>query len=223
MIGKVLSIPKLIYKSALSLIAMIFKGLGKVVGKLPLIGGKLEKMMGGVSKLVTSAKNPKAMIGGLGKALGGSKLLTAIGGVAKLTKAIPVVGAIATAGFGAIEVGKALAGGNYKKAAFLATKTVAATALTGVGMSAAGLAVDIGGSLAANALFKDSKKKTDAAVAANKGYAAGQGIPIDQGLTLNMKTTVLTAEGSVQSEVTETKKQSAREEIEQRHAMLEGV
>ena len=128
------------------------------------------------------------MVEGIGKKLGGGKLLTALGGVAKLTKAIPVVGALATAGFGAVEVGKAAMAGNYAKAGMLATKTVAATALTGVGMSAAGLAVDVGGTLAANALFKK-----DAAVAATragmgKGYDSSRYDPrTNVTVELNMK------------------------------------
>ena len=179
----VMKLPALIYKGALSLISMVMKGLGGVLGKLPFIGGKIEKMLGGVSNLVDSAKNPKKLVEGIGKKLGGGRLVTAIGGMAKLSKAIPVVGALATAGFGAFEVGKAVAQGNYAKAGMLATKTVAATALTGVGMSAAGLAVDVGGTLAANALFKKAQNGVNGAVAAGGTATSPYGPPGARGET----------------------------------------
>ena len=192
-------LPELIYKGALSLISLIMKGLGGVLGKLPFIGGKLEKMLGGVSKLVTAAKNPKVLASSIGKVLGGGKLLTALGGVAKLTKAIPVVGAVATAGFGAYEVSKAVASGEYAKAGALATKTVIATGLTGVGLSGLGLATDVIGTLAASQIGK----KTNGAVQAINGGGLPGSPPVAGGdLTVALTINNNSAAGVTQEQVT---------------------
>ena len=209
----VMKLPGLIYKGALSLISMIMKGLGGVLGKLPFVGDKLKGMMDGVSKLVDSAKNPKKLVEGLGKKLGGSKLLTVLGGVAKLSKAIPVVGAVATAGFGAYEVGKAVAAGNYAKAGALATKTVAATALTGVGLSGLGLATDIGGTLAANALFKQNGGTTAAGIGATPsqyGMPGGRDQSTNVTVELNMKDEDGRTTSSAIQELTATSGESER-------------
>jgi hypothetical protein len=152
----VLKLPGLIYKGALTLISMIMKGLGGVLGKLPLIGGKLEKMLGGVSSLVDSAKNPKALAEGIGKKLGGEKMLTAMKGMAKATKYIPVLGSVATLGFGAAETIKMAKEHGWKAGVAYGTKTVAATALAATGNTAASLAVDIGGTMALNKAFTGS-------------------------------------------------------------------
>ena len=151
-----------IYKGALDLVKMILKGLGSALGKIPMIGGKLQKMTGNIVDLVEAAKNPKV----LAKTIGGK-----LAPLAKMSKAIPVLGSVATLGFGAWEVAQSIKSGDYEKALFLTTKTVAATALTAFGHSMAGLAVDMGGTMAAGALFK-SNNDIAAATAVN-GVVAG--------------------------------------------------
>ena len=100
--------------------------LGEVIGKVP--------MMGKVGK--------------------------AIGGIAKASKAVPVLGSVATLGFGAYETYNAYKKtGSWKVAAGYAAKTALATGVNLVplpGMSAASLAIDVGGSMALNKMHGGS-------------------------------------------------------------------
>jgi len=102
--------------------------------------------------LYTKAGNALADIKFLGKLSGRLLKLGAIG-----SKGIPVVGAIATAGFGtyeAYQAGRKMAGEdggfNWGVASQYMAKTAVATTLTGLGYSPAGLAVDLAGTAALN-------------------------------------------------------------------------
>ena len=143
-----------LYKSSLDLLAKLFNKMASIVSglKLPFgLGGKLESMFKNVAKGATEMKAPKEAM---------KKLGTKLVPLAKMSKAIPVLGSVATAGFGTWEVIQSVKSGDYEKALFLAGKTVAATTLTAFGHSIAGLAVDVGGTLAAGAIFKDTGDKT---------------------------------------------------------------
>jgi len=133
-IGSLLVKGFLIFKDKLvesvkSILKTIWTKLGEVIGKIKIPGfGTLAKGIGSLGK------------GAKAVALG--------------SKAVPVIGAAATLGFGAFETYRAYQKYGWKGAAAYGTKTLAATALTGFGMSPLGAAVDIGGSLALDQTFK---------------------------------------------------------------------
>jgi len=104
-----------------------------------------EKLAGVIGKI----KIPG--FGSLGKA---------IGGIAKASKAVPVLGSVATLGFGAYETYNAYKKtGSWKVASGYAAKTALATGLNLVpipGFSALSLATDVGGSMALNKIHGGS-------------------------------------------------------------------
>lgn len=128
-----IKLPKLIFAPFTGLVQKILKALGEKLGSLPVIGGMFKKLAGG-------------------------GLLKAIGGMAKASKAIPVVGAIATAGFGAVETYQMAKKHGWKAGLAYGTKTVAATAMAAGGMTAGSLALDIGGTMALNRMFAANNK-----------------------------------------------------------------
>ena len=133
--GLLKQFPQKIFSRVAELAKTILGSIGKKLGDLPLIGGMFKK-------------------------LGSGGLMKTIGTMAKATKAIPILGAVATAGFGAAETWKAFQEHGVKAGLAYGTKTIAATALTGLGFSAAGLAVDVGGSMALGHAFKNGGGST---------------------------------------------------------------
>ena len=84
---------------------------------------------------------------GIGKAFKNiGSIIPAVTNIAKASKAIPVLGAVATAGFGAVESYKMFKEHGAAAGWATVTKTVAATGLAAAGMTPASLAVDLGGS-----------------------------------------------------------------------------
>ncbi len=161
-------------KTLIKLPWTILSGLGKALAMfikvtMPKIGGLLVKgFLDFKDKLVKAAKNIlKGIWTKLGEVIGKIKIpgfgtlakgIGSLGKGAKAvalgSKAVPVIGAAATLGFGAFETYRAYQKYGWKGAAAYGTKTLAATALTGFGMSPLGAAVDIGGSLALDQTFK---------------------------------------------------------------------
>lgn len=138
----------------------LLEKLGKMLGKIPIIGGTLKKL-GGLGKSLFGGISKIA--GGVGKAVGGKGLLRAVGTVAKMSKAIPVLGSVATLGFGAVETYNNFKNHGWKAGLATAGKTIAATTLAATGNTVASMALDIGGTLAIN---KFLKKKSDESASA---------------------------------------------------------
>ena len=103
------------------------------------------------------------IIGRIFKALGRSTGF--LKAAAQSTKAIPVLGAIATAGFGAVETYQVGRKYGWEAAVLTASKTAAATTLAAVGLTPMSLAVDLGGSLAVSQGAKYGAFGQDAAAA----------------------------------------------------------
>lgn len=118
---------------------------GKIVGLL----GKIKFM--GIGDKITKAAASLTAKGGMGGLI---KMM------AKSTKAIPVLGAVATAGFGIAETVDAYKKGGMDAMIATAVKTAAATALTATGNSVAGLAVDMAGTALINRTMMENNKRT---------------------------------------------------------------
>jgi hypothetical protein len=99
--------------------------------------GKIKFM--GIGEQITKAAKSVTAKGGVGGLI---KMM------AKSTKAIPVLGAVATAGFGIAETVTAYKEGGMDAALATAVKTVVATTLTATGNSMAGMLVDVVGTQA---------------------------------------------------------------------------
>jgi len=157
--------------------------LGGLLGKLPLIGGTLKKI-GGLGKSLFGGVTKLA--GGIGKAVGGKGLLKAVGTVAKMSKAIPVLGSVATLGFGAVETYSNFKNHGWKAGLATAGKTIAATTLAATGNTVASMAVDIGGTLAINKFLK--KKADEGAVGGPAISPAGMAATAGGAIVLNINT-----------------------------------
>ena len=107
----------------------------------------IKTFMAGIWEKLGAAVGKIPMLGKAGKA---------IAGLAKASKAIPVLGAVATAGFGTYETIRATQKYGWKAGIAYGTKTALATGLTLGGASAAGLAVDVLGSMQLNKDFGGS-------------------------------------------------------------------
>lgn len=182
-----------LFQQALKMPMRILKGLAN--GVLPGFGGKLiDLIMGGIKFVISSAKDwIKALLqkliskggeligkiplmGKLGAAI--SKVAGGVGAFGKVakavavgSKAVPVIGSLATLGFGAAETYRAYQkyGLGWETAAY-AGKTLAATGLTLTGNSVAGMAVDLGGSAALHLILEQEHNdgtKTSQEVSAN--------------------------------------------------------
>lgn len=134
-------------KNFKTMINNIWQSLLKRLQNLPMGIGKAFK---GESTLI------KGVATTVGK-LGGTK--GAITSIAKATKGIPVVGALATAGFGAYETYTNWR--DYGAMAGLATlgKTAAATTAAGFGLTPLALGLDVGGTVAINKWMKTEEQK----------------------------------------------------------------
>ena len=173
----VTTIPRLLFRASLGLVKMMFPVIGKMFitlasGLIKTITWLPRKIAG---KIATDAKSLvtrllKALgeklgglplIGGFMKKLSGGGILKAVGGLAKASKAIPFVGAVATAGFGAVETFQKAKEHGWKAGLAYGTKTLAATGMQAVGMSAGALALDIGGSAALSQVFKKNPAMDD--------------------------------------------------------------
>jgi len=143
-INKIGSFFKWILSGVTGILSSIMKRViniaAKVLGGVPFIGEGIK----------TLAKNVNA--GTMGKLLKH---------VAKGTRAIPVLGAVATAGFGIAETVDAYKKGGMDAAIATAVKTAVATGLTLHGNSMAGLAVDMAGTaLIRNSTLMDNNPRT---------------------------------------------------------------
>lgn len=149
-----------------------FKIIGKIIGgifdKATTLWRFLRRALN-LQTIFTGLKNTlsnfmKGLWGKLGEVIGKvpmmGKVGKAIGGIAKASKAVPILGSVATLGFGAYETYNAYKKtGSWKVASAYAAKTALATGLNLVplpGMSALSLATDIGGSMALNKAFGGS-------------------------------------------------------------------
>ena len=176
---------------------------GLATGILPGFGGSLvDLIMVGIKRVVSSAKDwIKGLIskvtGGIGKALSNSRMFKGVGtAISKLaggvgafgkvakavavgSKAVPVIGSLATLGFGAAETYRAYQkyGLGWETAAY-AGKTLAATGLTLTGNSVAGMAVDLGGSAALHLILEqehnDGTRTTQEVSANSQGHVQRQ-------------------------------------------------
>lgn len=126
-------------------ITRILSKLGEKLGNIPIIGKHL-KTLGTFAK--TSLSTITKLPGGVAKGVGGKGIGQGLMMLAKSTKAIPVLGAVATAGFGAVETYKNFKEYGWEVGLATASKVVAATIATGLGQSYAGLAIDLGGTAA---------------------------------------------------------------------------
>ena len=164
-------------QQALKMPMRILRGLAN--GVLPGFGGKvIDLLMDGIKFVISGAKDwikgllqkliskggeligKIPMFGKLGAAI--SKVAGGVGAFGKVakavavgSKAVPVIGSLATLGFGAAETYRAYKkyGLGWETAAY-AGKTLAATGLTLSGNSMAGLAVDLGGTAALSLLIE---------------------------------------------------------------------
>ena len=161
----------------------VAKFVAKIPGAVMRLGGKLiswglKSMLPGIGHLIVAGVTKlkdfiingiktilKGVWGKLGQVLGkvpmmgkAAKALTSMGGTAKAlamgSKAVPVIGSLATLGFGAVETYKAYQKYGWTGAAAYGAKTLAATGLTLTGNSVAGMAVDMGGSVLLDQAFK---------------------------------------------------------------------
>ena len=151
-----------------ALINRVWKSLLTRLQNLPMGIGKAFKRE---SKLINRVSKT---VGKLGGTKGG------ITTMAKATKGIPVVGALATAGFGAYETYTNWR--DYGAAAGLATlgKTAAATTAAGFGLTPLALGLDIGGTVAINKWMKSEEQRQKIA-AKGGGFVQTMGI-LDQRL-----------------------------------------
>ena len=117
--------------------------------KIVWILGKIKFM--GIGEKITKAAASLTAKGGMGGLI---KMM------AKSTKAIPVLGAVATAGFGIAETVDAYKKGGMDAMIATAVKTAAATALTATGNSVAGMAVDMAGTALINRTLMDNNNRT---------------------------------------------------------------
>jgi len=166
-----------LFQQALKMPMRILRGLAN--GVLPGFGGKvIDLLMDGIKFVISSAKDwikgllqkliskggeligKIPMFGKLGAAI--SKVAGGVGAFGKVakavavgSKAVPVIGSLATLGFGAAETYRAYQkyGLGWETAAY-AGKTLAATGLTLTGNSMAGMAVDLGGTAALSLLVE---------------------------------------------------------------------
>ena len=122
-----------VFNSAKGLVKTIVEKFSVKLGKLPIIGGIFK---------------------GLGKATGFLKV------AAKASKAIPVLGSVATLGFGVAETISNTKKYGLKAGIATGAKTLAATGLAATGNTVASLAVDIGGSALIDNLAKKGKLGT---------------------------------------------------------------
>ena len=139
---QIFKLPKLLAQKGMDLVAVVWGKISPALSKIPIIGKHLNK----IGPAITKA-------GGLG---------AAISGVAKMSKAIPVLGSVATLGFGAMETIKMTKEHGIGAGIATAGKTAAATGLAAFGMTPAALAVDIGGTAAIMALAAATKSQADA-------------------------------------------------------------
>ena len=126
--------------------------LGGLLGKLPIIGGTLKKI-GGLGKGLFGAV--KGIGGTVASKIGGKGLLTGVKTLSKMSKAIPVLGSVATLGFGAVETYNNFKNHGWKAGLATAGKTIAATTLAATGNTVASMALDIGGTMAINKFLKN--------------------------------------------------------------------
>ena len=103
------------------------------------------------------------IFGGIFKAMGRATGFLSV--AAKATKAIPVLGAVATAGFGAVETYNVGRKYGWEAAVLTATKVATSTTLAAIGLTPASLAVDLAGSLAISQGAKYGAFGKDAAAA----------------------------------------------------------
>jgi len=119
---------------------------------------KVKNLMEGLKKTIKGILS--SLWEKLGNVIGKIPMLgkagKALKGMAVASKGIPVLGAVATAGFGMYETVRATQKYGWKAGLAYGTKTALATGLTLGGASAAGLAVDIGGSMLLNKGFGGS-------------------------------------------------------------------
>ena len=161
----------------------LLEKLGSMLGKLPLIGGTLKKI-GGIGKSLFGGVSKIA--GGVSKGIGGKGLLKAVGTVAKMSKAIPVLGSVATLGFGAVETYNNFKNHGWKAGLATAGKTIAATTLAATGNTVASMAVDMGGTLAINKFLK--KKADDSTVGGPSISPAGMTATAGAAVVVNIQT-----------------------------------
>jgi|10_taG_2_1085330.scaffolds.fasta_scaffold00108_51 hypothetical protein len=151
------TLTKYIIDPLLNLVLKFARPLFTALSKIPMIGK-------GFKAVLPVLDDAKALRGAA------TRLVKQGGKAAKYTKAIPVLGAVATAGFGAYETYK-----NWKEygaKAGLATlgKTVLATGLAAGGQTWASTAVDLGGTMAINKFLKTNEAKRQAAQQGGRGW-----------------------------------------------------
>jgi len=137
-------LPGQIYRLFLKIVEQIMSKAGEILSKSKVFGS-IGRTLGRMATLAKKAQDPKVM----------SRALKSVGIAAKATKAIPVLGAAATLGFGMHETYRAYKEHGREAAFAYAGKTLAATTLTAGGASAAGLLVDVGGSVALGQRYKN--------------------------------------------------------------------
>lgn len=173
-VNTILGLPKKILSGISGFIKQLFEKAAPLLAKVPFVGDKLASMATTISKvnLGTLAKN-----------------------VAKGSKAVPFLGAVATLGFGAHETFTAFKKGGLDAAIATATKTVAATALAATGNTVASMLVDVGGSQVIQRTMYDTAQK-----ATNGG--SGWGTAVANTSPTNVHITNVNKEGTIQDEYT---------------------
>ena len=187
-------IVKGIMKAAVGIIKFafkwIFKGIGFLVSRSVAAG---KGVLAGLLKRVTDALSGMKFFGGAFKKLGGA--LGYLKVAAKASKAIPVLGAVATVGFGIAETVQNTQKYGWKAGLATAGKTALAAGLAAGGQTYASLAVDVGGGIAI-------KKMAQAGVFGQSGshfQAGGAGAP-----QIVVKNTIVTQDGTPVQESTVT-------------------
>ena len=185
-------IVKGIMKAAVGIIKFafkwIFKGIGFLVSRSVAAG---KGVLAGLLKKVTDALSGMKFFGGAFKKLGGA--LGYLKVAAKASKAIPVLGAVATVGFGIAETVQNTQKYGWKAGLATAGKTALAAGLAAGGQTYASLAVDVGGGIAI-------KKMAQAGVFGQSGshfQAGGAGAP-----QIVVKNTIVTQDGTPVQEST---------------------
>ena len=161
----------------------IFKGIGFLVSKAKEKAVLFIRTL--LKKITTSLGNMK-IFGGAFQALG--RNLGFLGTIAKASKAIPVLGSVATLGFGVAESVK-----NFKEhglAVGLATvgKTVAATGLALAGQNYASLLLDVAGTAGINAYARSRQNNAVAGGISSGPTRGGMGTPGGSNVTVNIQT-----------------------------------
>ena len=187
-------IVKGIMKAALGIVRLAFKWTFKLIGLL--VGkatGAAKGLIGTLLKKITTALSGMKFFGGafkkLGSALGFLKV------AAKASKAIPVLGAVATLGFGVAETVSNTKKYGWQAGLATAGKTALAAGLAGVGQTYLSLGVDMGGSLAISQMAKRGAFGREGAHF-QPGGAGYKGPPVV------IKQTIVTASGETKMEET---------------------